>query len=108
MFDPLSTETIQGRRPDAVAEIRLYGPEEGGSDAPILPGYGCVGVIRRKPRQEGFFVWFLIDKPLPRGETHKVGLCFFTPEGMEAAKDLGSFPLWEGRVIGEAKIAALN
>ena len=92
--------------PELVVQLTLYSTEQGGRSQPIPPGWSCPCFPTRQTNVEG---WdgcpMLGDDWMQPGETRTVGYAFLS--GHEAVKALSQnehFFLWEGRVIGEAKI----
>jgi hypothetical protein len=67
-------------------------------------GYGCPCSIDRDV-QEAWDGYPLVDRPMMPGEERRVGFIFMS--GREAVKALSAaerFYLWEGKLIGEARI----
>jgi hypothetical protein len=46
----------------------------------------------------------LDNTPFEPGTTRRIGFVFLSTEGAEAMKRAGLFYLWEGRVVGEARV----
>jgi hypothetical protein len=95
-------EFLRSASPHLVAEVTLYGPEQGGRSTPILPGWGCPCQISKdQPAWDG---WPLLgDQPLHPGEKRHLGFYFLSgDQAADAMRESGRFFLWEGHVIGEA------
>jgi hypothetical protein len=94
-------------QPHLIADVTLYETAAGGRIQAALPGWGCPCVV---PDQDMTYpdVWDALfqlgDEPLRPGEKRRVGLVFLTPEGAEKMRRAGRFLLWEGRIIGEARV----
>lgn len=92
--------------PQLLADVTLYPTAEGGRTGPTFPEwFGCSCKVLREVTQ----VWdcriLLNGTPMVPGETRRVGMIFLSPEYALAILGLaGTFFLWEGRIIGEARI----
>ena len=94
-------EAVNKRKPELVADLRLYTTEEGGRQGPVPPGWGCPTMT--SPEGPGWDAWpQLGDEWLQLGETRRVGFVFLSPEGAETMRTAGKFYLWEGGIKGEA------
>jgi hypothetical protein len=99
-------EQLRGMSPQLVADVRLYPTEEGGRRSTALPGWGCPCCVSRQEPIVGYDGWPLLgDTPIGPGERRRLGFVFLS--GEEAAvimREAGTFYLWEGGFIGEAKV----
>jgi len=58
-----------------------------------------------RPTDVGYDGWpLLADTALNPGDQRRRGFVFLSPHAAEILKNAGTFYLWEGRFIGEAKI----
>ena len=90
--------------PELTAELHLYSTEDGGKKLPLVLGYGCP-CSTDKDTREAWDGYPLVDSPMMPGEKRTVGFIFLS--GAEAVKALSAaecFYLWEGRLVGEARI----
>jgi hypothetical protein len=89
--------------PDVTAEFYLYPTE--GRRGPIALGWACP-CSRDKEFSEGWDGYPLLESEMMPGERRTLGFVFLS--GAEAASALTTnnplFYLWEGKLIGEAKI----
>ena len=95
--------------PDVIADVTLYSTENGGRQTPLRgdlrPWFSCPCKIRKED-DRGWECRLLVDGVVfEPGETRRVGISFLSREQAVpiffAAKN---FFLWEGRIIGEARI----
>ena len=95
--------------PDLIVDVTLYPSEAGGRKGPLRGDlqqfYGCPCKI--KPQD--FDAWdsrFTIDGEIIQpGETRRLGVRFLSRErAMPLFQNAGIFYLWEGRIIGEARV----
>jgi hypothetical protein len=103
----MSRENIQREaQPQLVAEVRMYGPKDGGRTGPAQPGWSCpVFVSKTEPLHGWDALPLLRDEPLYPGDKRDLGFVFFSgQEAADALKEAGSFYLWEGCFIGEATV----
>jgi hypothetical protein len=98
-------EQLKSMKADLTAQVLLYSTAEGGRSGPVLPGYGCPCVASKSEPLEDFSGWMLLgdEAPYP-GDQRDLGFVFLTPEGASAMRAAGTFYLWEGRSVGEAKV----
>ena len=90
--------------PELVADLHLYSFEEGGKKLPLVLGYGCPCSVYEDTR-EAWDGYPLVDSPMMPGETRRVGFIFLSGnEAVEALSTGECFYLWEGKLIGEARI----
>jgi hypothetical protein len=99
-------EQLRRMSPQLVADVTLYPVEKGGRKSSALPGWGCPCCVSRQEPITGYDGWPLLgDMAIEPGEQRRIGFVFLSSE--EAASILrkaGTFYLWEGRFIGEAKV----
>jgi hypothetical protein len=97
---------LRGLSPQLIAEVTLYPTAEGGRKSAAFPGWGCPCCVSRQEPITGYDGWPLLgDTPIEPGEQRRLGFVFLS--GEEAAgimRDAGTFYLWEGRFIGEARV----
>lgn len=99
-------EFLRSASPHLVADVTLYPPDKGGRSAPIHPGWGCpCKPAKDEPAWDG---WPLLgDQPLAPGEKRRLGFYFISgEEAVKAMRRSGRFLLWEGHVIGEARLVS--
>jgi hypothetical protein len=103
-------EQLRGMSPHLIADVTLYPTEMGGRESSALPGWGCPCCVSRQEPVSGYDGWPLLDDlPMEPGEQRRVG--FFFLSGEEAAvimREAGTFYLWEGRFVGEAKVVGAD
>jgi hypothetical protein len=100
-------EKLRTMQPQFVADVTLYAPERGGRNSVAYPGWGCPCMVTRTEPLVGYDAWPLLgDRPLEPGAKRRVGFVFLSEEGAEAMRQAGTFYLWEGGFIGEAKVVA--
>jgi len=99
-------EQLRGMSPQLVADVRLYPTEEGGRKSTALPGWGCPCCVSRQEPIVGYDGWLLLgDTPMEPGEQRRVGFVFLSGEEVAVImREAGTFYLWEGGFIGEAKV----
>jgi hypothetical protein len=89
-----------------IADVTLYSAEEGGRKSATLPGWGCPCCVSQQEPITGYDGWPLLgDTSIEPGEQRRLGFVFLS--GEEAAgiiRNAGTFYLWEGRFIGEARV----
>ena len=99
------SEPWHTRRPDLVADVRLYATSAGGKTQAARFGYGCPCFVEPDLRVVGWDARMqLDDTPLEAGTERRVGFVFLSREGAETMKRAGRFFLWDGRFIGEATV----
>jgi hypothetical protein len=93
-------------RQDLVAEVFLYPPDQAGRAEAIEAGWGCSCLVSRDRSEPAWQGWPLLNSAvLAPGQAGCFGWMF--EAGEEAAASLravGTFFLWEGDIIGEARI----
>jgi hypothetical protein len=90
-----------------VADITFYPPQAKGRKSPIHPGYGCPSFAQKSFETPGWDCWPLIETPMAMGESRRVGVWFLSGEdAARVMREAGTFYLWEGDFIGEAKVVA--
>jgi hypothetical protein len=97
------------RSPDVIADVFLYLTKEGGRENPLrgdlTKWYGCPCKMQKDDYNAydcRIFIDGLIIQP---GETHRLGMTFLSPEqALPLFHKSARFYLWEGRIIGEARI----
>ena len=92
--------------PQLVAEVTLYATERGGRQGPTPPdGLGCLCQLAGGESREWDCRLLLHGSPMAPGETRRVEITFLSAdEAVPAILEVGRFLLWEGRIIGEAKV----
>lgn len=99
-------ERLTKGTPELVVNLHLLSTDEGGKALPMVLGYGCPCSIDRNSR-EAWSGYPLLDSPMMPGETRRVGFVFLLGrEAVDALSSTGHFFLWEGKLIGEAKIVS--
>jgi hypothetical protein len=92
--------------PQLVADVTLCSTDEGGRKSAALPGWGCPCFVSRQDPIAAYDGWPLLgDTSIEPGEQRRLGFVFLS--GEEAAstiRNAGTFYLWEGRFIGEARV----
>lgn len=87
-----------------IAALHLYSSEEGGKKLPLVLGYGCP-CSTKKDAQVAWDGYPLVDTPMMPGERRRVGFVFLSGnDAVEALSTAECFYLWEGKLIGEARI----
>lgn len=90
--------------PDLMVDLHLYSTEDGGKKLPVVLGYGCPCSDERDFRA-AWDGYPLVDNPMLPGEKRRVGFIFMSgSEAVEALSTADCFYLWEGKLIGEARI----
>ena len=103
---------LRTKKPQLTADLWLYPTEQQGRAQPIRLGYGCPCTLQREEGAGwvGYDGWPLLgDTPMAPGERRRLGFAFMS--GQEAVTYLTTSPrfyLWEGRIIGEAEIVAVE
>lgn len=99
-------EQLRGMLPQLVAEVTLYPTEKGGRKSAALPGWGCPCCASRLEPITGYDGWPLLgDRPIEPGERRRLGFVFLSgEEAVGVMRNAGTFYLWEGHFIGEAKV----
>ena len=109
-------EKILATPPHLIADVTLYATAEGGAMLVKHPGWGCLccrsktDYVATECSQRALFGydgWPQLTAPLAPGEQRRLGFVFLLSgnEAAEALQKVGTFYLWEGRFIGEARIA---
>lgn len=97
-------ERLTHGTPELIVDLRLYSTDDGGKRLPLVLGYGCPCSIERDA-QEAWDGYPLVDRPMMPGEERRVGFIFMSGrEAVEALSAAECFYLWEGKLIGEARI----
>ncbi|HSP15846.1 MAG TPA: hypothetical protein VLV78_13955 [Thermoanaerobaculia bacterium] len=93
--------------PDAIVDIELLSPEDGGRRTPIAAdSYGCP--IRFEDEYFDCRMDLSGVGALPPGGGARVPLKFLNPDLIVPRLEPGSkFTLWEGKTIGQGKVVAL-
>ncbi len=101
-------ELLAGMAPQLIADVTLFATEDGGRKSPALPGWGCPCCPSRQEPIVGHDGWLLLgDKPIAPGQQRRVGFVFLLgEESANIMRKAGTFYLWEGRFIGEARVVA--
>jgi len=101
-------EALKSVKPQLLVDLTLYPTDRGGRRGPAAPGWGCPCTIHREEWDGQIFHdgWPLLgDTWIAPGETRQVGFFFLLEkEAMDYLKGVSTFYLWEGRIVGEAKI----
>jgi hypothetical protein len=98
-------EQLRRMTPQLMADVRLYGTEEGGRQSAVHPGWGCPCMVSKAPPWEGWDGWPLLgDQTIEPGDRRRLGFVFLSPEAPEILRAAQKFYFWEGRVVGEATI----
>ena len=89
------------------ADVTLYTTENGGRLGSTPPEwFACPCVINREDLQGWDCRILLGGIPMSPGDTRRVEIIFLSPESaLPKLRAAGAFFLWEGRVIGEARVA---
>ena len=93
--------------PHLVADVRMYATDSEGRKGPAALGWGVPCMISLAEPLKGWDAWPIFDenRPLEPGENRQVGFYFLSgDEAARAMRDAGHFYLWEGRVVGEARV----
>jgi hypothetical protein len=98
-------EQLRTLSPQLVADVTMYPPTEGRKSRAFL-GWGCPCCLSKEKPIVGYDGWPLLgDTPLEPGDRRRLGFVFLM--GEQAAtilRNAGTFYLWEGRFIGEARV----
>ena len=88
------------------ADVTLYPTEKGGRKSAALPGWGCPCCVSRHEPVTGYDGWPLLgDTAIEPGEQRRLGFVFLSGEEVASImRRAGTFYLWEGCFIGEAKV----
>ena len=107
-FDPYASraERLKAMAPQLIADLFLYPTSSGGRKTAVQPGWGCPCCLSKDPPIIAYDGWPLLgDTPLLPGESRQLGFVFLSGEESAALlRKSGFFFLWEGGIIGEAKI----
>jgi hypothetical protein len=92
--------------PHFMADITLYPSDRGGRKSPIVGDwFGCPC----KFHESDFSAWdcriLTGGTRFSPGETKRFGIAFLTPEAAPMFRKVRKFFLWEGKIIGEARVA---
>lgn len=89
-----------------IAEVTLYATERGGRQGPTPPDwFGCLCQLANGDSHAWDCRLLLHGSPMTPGETRRIEITFLSPDqAVPAILKTGRFLLWEGRVIGEAKV----
>jgi hypothetical protein len=94
---------------DLIVDVTLYPTSEGGRSGPLRgdlhPWFGCPCKIQ-KDDHEAWDARLLIDGVvIEPGETRRLGVAFLSREqAVPIFAAAAHFFLWEGRIIGEARV----
>ena len=93
-------------RQHIIADVRMYETASGGKKTAAYQGWGCPCLTSLDEPRVGYDAWPDIgDEPLLPGTNRRLRFVFLSPsEAVHAMLQAGRFYLWEGRVIGEAKV----
>ena len=96
-------------KPDLIAKVTLLPAGENRRALPLPLGYGCPCFSDRGRREHGWDARLLLeDEPMALGETRTLG--FVSLSGQEAVQALSRNPtffLWDGGIIGEARVVEI-
>jgi hypothetical protein len=98
-------EGLKGRKPELIADVRLFTTEAGGKLYPVWPGWGggCLPDIANP--SGSFDGWPLLEEPIFPGEERPcVGFVFIHPTAAEILRSHGRFFLTEGKRVGVAVV----
>jgi hypothetical protein len=88
-----------------MADLWLYPIAESGKKQTVQMGWGCPCFCSKSADATHYDGWPILHEPLARGERRRVGFVFLgEEEAVAALLQAGTFYLWEGRFIGEAKV----
>jgi hypothetical protein len=94
-------------RPQLHAEVTLY--PTGGREGPINGDrYGCPCLLTKDASDARDCRIILGGEPILLGQPRLVGFVFLSPDSADIFKNAGKFYLWEGRIIGEAKVVEMS
>jgi len=98
------SQRLSKGQPDLIADLYLYGEADGGKAMPICIGFGCP-CCADKSLSEGWDGYPLLEREMTPGERRRVGFVFMSGEdAVNALTTSDRFYLWEGKIIGEARI----
>jgi len=99
-------KAVNAKRSELTAIVTLYSTSDGGRRSPISPGFGCPCLKSKDTSIPGWDGWpKLQDTEMCPGETRTLGFVFLSGEiAAHELTDAGTFYLWEGKFIGEAKV----
>jgi hypothetical protein len=64
-------------------------------------------MVSSEPPWDGWDGWPLLDeRAIEPGDSRRLGFVFLSPEAPDIFRAAGQFYLWEGRIIGEAKVVS--
>jgi len=90
--------------PDLIADLYLYCEADGGKTVPISIGFGCP-CCADASLTEGWDGYPLLQREMMPGDRKRVGFVFMSgSDAVEALATSDPFYLWEGKIIGEARI----
>lgn len=105
-------EMLKSKKPELIVDLTLYPSERGGPSFPKMLGWSspCTIQHERGDGWVGYDGWPLLgDEPISPGETRRVGYVFLSgQEVVNYQKAADRFYIWEGRIIGEAKIVEID
>jgi hypothetical protein len=92
--------------PQLIADVTLYPTGNGGRRGPTpSEWFGCPCKVNRDDLQGWDCRILLQGQPMSPGDTRRVGFIFLSPEqAVDIFRAAGTFYLWEGGIIGEAKV----
>jgi hypothetical protein len=83
----------------------MYSTAEGGKKISALPGWGCPCSASKSEPLIGYDAWPILTEPLAPGDQRRVGFVFLSgEEAADVFRKAGTFYLWEGRFVGEARV----
>jgi hypothetical protein len=97
---------MKGSSPRLLADVTLYPTAQGGRKGPTPPNwFGCPCKAAKDHSQAWDCRLLLEGTSMKPGETRRVEVVFLTPDqAVPAFRKSGKFFLWDGRLIGEAKL----
>lgn len=90
---------------DLIAEVTLYRSQVGGKTQPVFSGYSCPCMVSKVVPWSGWDARLVFQGgPIHPGEKRRVSFAFLTDEGAQAIAKARHFFLWDGSVVGEARV----
>lgn len=99
-------EMLKARAPDLIADVEIYPADSSPRKGPLPPGFGCLCVTSKEPPVSGWDCWLMLgDEPMQPGDKRRIGFVFLSGEEAAAAlRGAGTFWLWDGGAIGDARV----
>lgn len=100
-----SADKLSRMAPQLIADVVMYAADAAGRKSPAFAGWGCPCIASKVEPISGYDGWPLLgESTLHPGDERRLGFVFLSPEAPEILTRAGTFYLWEGGFIGEARV----